>query len=383
MRRHAYWKCHLLLLAGLIAAATVRASPAKAITATVTHTRTHTPTFAGGPTWTATPTPTPTCVPIPTSVIEILALDVSPRQVDLGGMVNVHVVARVVGAAGGKYHYTVRTDPAWFSGRTADGSTAISAADDEVDLVLTALKEGSVWADVHIQAQAETGCLDRSYVNLAPIFTISSPFNILIGPTPTVPPHATFSQSPTASSTPTAPDVTPTPTCAPTGTPYCADDCIPCPTVRPSCYSQACGACVHYFTSCAEGESRADCRPLSYPDCLNCGCVTNTPDRSPTPTPTATMADLASPTPGCEGDCNSDYEVTVDEILLGIDIALGNRATDICTSLDFTGDGSVTVEELQRAITHALSGCALEPDLRPPMRGIERLLETDDWRHQF
>ncbi|MFN8643590.1 MAG: hypothetical protein U0802_18725 [Candidatus Binatia bacterium] len=43
---------------------------------------------------------------------------------------------------------------------------------------------------------------------------------------------------PTGTPTPTA-----TPSCAPTGTPYCADVCVPCPTVRPGCYRHACGRC--------------------------------------------------------------------------------------------------------------------------------------------
>ncbi len=60
----------------------------------------------------------------------------------------------------------------------------------------------------------------------------------------------------------------------------------------------------------------------------------------------------------CTGDCNSDGTVSVDELVTGVDIALGNTPLEQCSSLDADGGGVVTVDELVRAVNNALTGCA-------------------------
>jgi hypothetical protein len=72
-----------------------------------------------------------------------------------------------------------------------------------------------------------------------------------------------------------------------------------------------------------------------------------------TPTPSAT----ATP-PACSGDCNEDDNVTIDEIIRGVNIALGALDVDVCRSFDTSGDGEVTVDELIWAVNLALHGCA-------------------------
>src|SRR5262245_57949660 len=59
----------------------------------------------------------------------------------------------------------------------------------------------------------------------------------------------------------------------------------------------------------------------------------------------------------CSGDCGGDGEVTVDELIVGVNIALGIAALSQCTSLDASGDGEVTVDELIGAVNQALNGC--------------------------
>jgi hypothetical protein len=49
--------------------------------------------------------------------------------------------------------------------------------------------------------------------------------------------------------------------------------------------------------------------------------------------------------------------VTVDEIVSGVNIALGVIAVDACEAMDLDGSGSVTVDELLSAIDAALNGC--------------------------
>jgi YVTN family beta-propeller protein len=74
----------------------------------------------------------------------------------------------------------------------------------------------------------------------------------------------------------------------------------------------------------------------------------------------ADPADAASvPVEGsCGGDCDGDGVVTVDEILTGVNLALGVGGIDDCEAMDGNGDGAVTVEEILQAVGVALDGCA-------------------------
>jgi len=73
-------------------------------------------------------------------------------------------------------------------------------------------------------------------------------------------------------------------------------------------------------------------------------------DVAPTPTPTPTVAP-------CAGDCNGDGHVTVNELILGVNIALGSQPVSVCTAIDTNGDGMVSINELIAAVTKALNGC--------------------------
>jgi len=127
--------------------------------------------------------------------------------------------------------------------------------------------------------------------------------------TPTVTPTLTSTDTPTITASPTETN-TPTPTATPTQTPTPTDT----PTITPS--------------------------------------PTVTPTPSPTPTPTVT------PTPiECVGDCDGDGHVRVDELVKGVNIALGTAPCDDCTAFDANGDRKVEIEELVQAVNHALYGC--------------------------
>jgi hypothetical protein len=76
-----------------------------------------------------------------------------------------------------------------------------------------------------------------------------------------------------------------------------------------------------------------------------------------TQTATATATATASAAGRCDGDCDGNGIVTVDEIVRGVNIALGTQATELCAALDRDGSGTVTVDELVRAIQNALRGC--------------------------
>ncbi|MFI5396905.1 MAG: choice-of-anchor Q domain-containing protein [Candidatus Binatia bacterium] len=64
----------------------------------------------------------------------------------------------------------------------------------------------------------------------------------------------------------------------------------------------------------------------------------------------------ASPTT-CFGDCNGDGQVTVDEILMMTNIALGNANVSTCLAGTANHDGQITVDEILTAVDNALNGC--------------------------
>lgn len=59
----------------------------------------------------------------------------------------------------------------------------------------------------------------------------------------------------------------------------------------------------------------------------------------------------------CTGDCSEDHQVTVNEVVQMVNIALGAAALGECLAADPSRDGAVTVDELQQAIRAALDGC--------------------------
>lgn len=63
----------------------------------------------------------------------------------------------------------------------------------------------------------------------------------------------------------------------------------------------------------------------------------------------------------CVGDCNLDQQVTVDELITMINVALGTAGVGSCVAGDGNHDGDITVDEIISAVAHALSGCPLEP----------------------
>lgn len=84
----------------------------------------------------------------------------------------------------------------------------------------------------------------------------------------------------------------------------------------------------------------------------------DTPTATATATPTATLTETPTAQP-CLGDCGGDNQVTVDEIVTGVNIALGLAPLENCPVFDGDGDGQVTVDEIIRAVNHALTGCPL------------------------
>ena len=70
----------------------------------------------------------------------------------------------------------------------------------------------------------------------------------------------------------------------------------------------------------------------------------------------------------CTGDCDVNGKVLIDELLTGINIALGNEQASVCPSFDQNNNGIVTIDEILAAVSKALEGC--EPEFAQAASGM-------------
>ena len=84
---------------------------------------------------------------------------------------------------------------------------------------------------------------------------------------------------------------------------------------------------------------------------------TPTPSASPSPTQPVTQTPVSTPAAKCAGDCNGDRQVTVNEIIAMVNVALGNSDVTACSAGDVNGDNQITVNEIIAAVGNALNGC--------------------------
>lgn len=71
-----------------------------------------------------------------------------------------------------------------------------------------------------------------------------------------------------------------------------------------------------------------------------------------------TVAAAASP---CVGDCDGNLRVAVNELVLGVNIALEKAELTECAPFDESDDSRVSVSELIQGVNNALAGCAGTP----------------------
>lgn len=62
----------------------------------------------------------------------------------------------------------------------------------------------------------------------------------------------------------------------------------------------------------------------------------------------------------CVGDCNGDGSVEINELIVGVNIALGALPIAECPSFD-NGEGQVPIDRLVLAVSNALNGCGGSP----------------------
>lgn len=101
-----------------------------------------------------------------------------------------------------------------------------------------------------------------------------------------------------------------------------------CPDSTCQSTGLACDAGIYEDSACADNA-----------DCPRSTC--SSPNRAPT----------------CAGDCNGSNDVTVDELIVMVNVALGSAQLTICTAADSNRDAQVTVDEILAAVSVALRGC--------------------------
>jgi hypothetical protein len=187
-------------------------------------------------------------------------------------------------------------------------------------------------------------------------------------PTATATGTPTYTPTPTATSSPTP---TPTYTWTPTFTPTSTSTPTMTPTETPTASATPTPSSTDTPTT-SPTETATDTPTFTE-------TPTESPTASPTPTPSSTdtpsvpptwtPSPSATPTPlPCRGDCDDSGDVTIDEILTLVNIALGNSPVADCLLGDANGDQQITVDEILRAVNNALNGCggaaALNNNLR-------------------
>ena len=125
--------------------------------------------------------------------------------------------------------------------------------------------------------------------------------------------------------------------------------------------------CVAATFTCPNGERVAPVGQVTDATTATCpfdeaatlatcpGVGTPTPAATPSPTPRVTATIVIG---GCVGDCDALGDVTVDELITGVSIALGTLPIGSCAAFDADGNEMVTVDELLQGVNNALLGCA-------------------------
>jgi len=87
--------------------------------------------------------------------------------------------------------------------------------------------------------------------------------------------------------------------------------------------------------------------------------ATPTPTAAATGTATATSVPSSTPTVSqrpCVGDCGGIGMVRINDLVLGVNIALGNQPSSACPSFE-DAQGTADIAQLIMGVRNALNGC--------------------------
>lgn len=94
--------------------------------------------------------------------------------------------------------------------------------------------------------------------------------------------------------------------------------------------------------------------------------ITNTPTITSTPLPTAT-GPMCTPNPPCVGDCDCNGMVTINELVIAVNIALGYAPTDQCFAA-LNAAGIVDISQIIKSVNDSLGGCPVPAET--PSQGV-------------
>ncbi len=193
----------------------------------------------------------------------------------------------------------------------------------------------------------------------SPTFSASATPTLTATATPTL--TATFTSSATWTPTPT-PSMTPTPSPSSSATPTASFTTTPTGTATATATTTATATVTATATATAAATATATMTASSTPSITPTQTNTNTATPSPTPSPVPTVSPTATAASStCVGDCGSDGEVTIDELVQMVNIALGVVGVDQCLAGDANGDGEISIDEIVRAVGVALGLQPCEP----------------------
>lgn len=158
-------------------------------------------------------------------------------------------------------------------------------------------------------------------------------------------------QEPTATVTGTLPTATSTP--SPSLTPIASATRSPTATGSPTVTPTTSVASTASPTVVVSPTPSASLTATASPTLIR----TITPTASNTVTKTPTIGPTTTTPPSCPGDCNGVGGVTVNELVLGVNIALGLTGPGVCPAFDSDASGTVSISELIAAVNAALNGC--------------------------
>ena len=114
---------------------------------------------------------------------------------------------------------------------------------------------------------------------------------------------------------------------------------------------------LHVFSALAGGAPTPQfAANLSIGDVAACDVTANSSNQSNVSFTDGTVTVSTGPA-ACVGDCSGDRMVAINELIIGVNIALGSAPLSSCTAFDANSDGMVSINELITAVNDALNGC--------------------------
>jgi len=227
-----------------------------------------------------------------------------------------------------------------------DGSGAVDGVEFDDEAVLAYNLSTQIWSLAYDGSAAAAQWPDAADLTALDVVLAST-----ATATPTHTPIATETSTVTATAIASVPAATDTATATATTTPTPVASGTPTQTATSTPTGVGTGASTVTETP---SVTRSPTTPPSVVPTL-----TATATSTGAATSTAGATSTATVTAGvfCAGDCDGSGEVTINELITLVNIALGNSPVSACPAGDVNGDGMIAINEIVAAVGNALNGC--------------------------